>query len=62
MKIKYSVVDIHVYFVGRKKEMIITGDVYHLEVEGWLEAHEGIFFGLSCFFRQPLIYTWYFFV
>ncbi len=36
--------DGYVYIVGRKKEMIITGgeNVYPLEVEHWLEAHEGI--------------------
>ncbi|WP_010097469.1 class I adenylate-forming enzyme family protein [Ornithinibacillus scapharcae] len=32
----------YIYIVGRKKEMIITGgeNVYPLEIEHWLEAHE----------------------
>ncbi|MFC4559449.1 class I adenylate-forming enzyme family protein [Virgibacillus kekensis] len=34
----------YVYIVGRKKDMIITGgeNVYPLEIEHWLESHEGI--------------------
>lgn len=33
-----------VYIVGRKKDMIITGgeNVYPLEIEHWLQSHEGI--------------------
>ncbi|MUK88456.1 long-chain-fatty-acid--CoA ligase [Ornithinibacillus sp. L9] len=36
--------DGYVYIVGRKKDMIITGgeNVYPLEIEHWLESHEGI--------------------
>ncbi|WP_217588180.1 acyl-CoA synthetase [Lentibacillus saliphilus] len=34
----------YVYIVGRKKDMIITGgeNVYPLEIEQWLEAHEAV--------------------